>query len=140
MKSSLATYGSDFTFAFAPGARDIISAGRRVWYIADLTYETRDDIYVNQIIDEPADPATDAIFRCEPEPGAMIAARTALPTVGASLAGLNEYYGTKLPEYTSYVRAHAQTDILSKIAYYRLANGTVDAVSIAGGYFESDDE
>ncbi len=38
-------------------------AGRRIWFIADLTYETSDEVNVGAIVDEAADPVTDALFR-----------------------------------------------------------------------------
>ncbi len=118
-------------------------AGRRVWYTADLTYETRDDIYVSNVIDEPADPATDTIFGCKPEPKAMLAKQQVLPTIGATLADLSTLFATDIPAGTRITGGHAYsphseaaTTYESRAAYYRLINGTVDAVSIAGGYFE----
>lgn len=72
-------------------------AGRRVWYIADLTYETRDDTYIANVIDEPDDPATSALFLCKPEPRAMLEKNPALPAIGTSLAELNAFYKTSIP-------------------------------------------
>lgn len=120
-------------------------AGRRVWYLADTTYETRDDIYVGNIIDEPADPVTDALFLCKPEPGAMLKPHPALPLVGATLAELNAFYKVQMPEGTRYLGGYSDTTsdddepgttYISKVLYYRLTDGVVDAISIAGGYFE----
>lgn len=115
-------------------------AGRRVWYIADQTYETRDDVYVSQLIAEPADPATDAMFLCQPEPKAMLGKQAALPTIGATLAELNAFYKTDLPAGTLYAFGSAsnyedktitQHDV--KTVYYRLKDDVVDAMSIAAG-------
>jgi hypothetical protein len=118
-------------------------AGRRIWYLADTTYETRDDIYVSAIIDEPADPAIDALFLCKPEPGAMLKTQAALPTVGATTAELSAFYKVAIPEGTRYLGGYTDTNdgevgttYISKAVSYRLTDGIVDAVSIAGGYFE----
>jgi hypothetical protein len=118
-------------------------AGRRVWYLADTTYETRDDIYVSAIIDEPADPAIDALFLCTPDPKAMLKRQAALPMVGATLAELSAFYKIAIPEGTRFLSGYADTDdgeesttYISKAISYRLTNGVVDAISIAGGYFE----
>jgi hypothetical protein len=118
-------------------------AGRRVWYLADTTYETRDDIYVGAIIDEPSDPAIDALFLCTPEPKAMLKLQVNLPTVGTTLAELSAFYKVTIPEGTRYLSGYADTDdgeegttYISKAVSYRLTDGVVDAVSIGGGYFE----
>ena len=113
-------------------------AGRRVWYIADQTYETREDVYVSQIIAEPADPATDAMFLCKPEPKAMLGKQAALPMIGATRAELNAFYKADLPPGTAYAFSSASnsddmtaSDHETKTVYYRLKDDVVDAMSIA---------
>ena len=118
------------------------AGGRRVWYIADQTYEIRDDIYISTIVDEPADPATDEMFRCKPEPKAIPKAHPALPAIGSTLAELNAFYKVTMPAGTRYFGGYGSptTDVTTSV-YYRLTDGVVDAISIAGGYaFEEVEE
>jgi len=112
-------------------------AGRRVWYIADLTYETRDGTFISNIIDEPSDPATDALFLCKPEPEAMLRENAALPSIGTTLAQLNAFYKASMPQGTHYVSGYADHTDGSVTVYYRLTDGIVDAISIAGYSMEA---
>ena len=120
-------------------------AGRRVWYMADLTYETTEEINVGSIIDEPADPATDALFLCVPEPRAMLAKQASLPTVGATVSDLEARFKLDIPPGTtraggmnSAAEDNAPYDM--KIVTYRLNADIVDAVHIAEDYMDDDEE
>lgn len=115
------------------------AAGRRVWYIADNTYETRDDTYIGSIIDEPDDPATSALFLCKEEPKAMLKENPALPAIGTTLAELNAFYKTSIPADARFVTGYADNDENSVVIYYRLTDGVVDAMQI-GGSANSDEE
>lgn len=75
-------------------------AGRRVWCIADLTYETTEDVNVGTIIDELANPVTDALFLCLPEPRAMPAKQASLPTIGATRRDLEARLKLDIPPGT----------------------------------------
>ena len=113
-------------------------AGRRLWFLADETYETRKEAYVSTIIDEPADPATDALFLCGDDPKAMLGKQDVLPTIGATLAELNAFYKATMPLGTTYLSAYAddgddESGHDSRLVYYRLKDGVVDAISISGG-------
>lgn len=115
-------------------------AGRRVWYIADQTYETRDDVYVGTIIDEPSDPVTDALFLCKPEPKAMLEKNPALPAIGTTLAKLNTFYKVTIPEGTRYLVGYGESSQGSISVHYRLTDGIVDAMSVAGSSMDADND
>jgi hypothetical protein len=106
-------------------------SGRRVWYIADLTYETRDDTYVSHIIDEPDDPVTSALFLCAPEPKAMLKMNAALPSIGTTLAELNTFYKAAIPDGTRFITGYGDRPNGSVAFRYRLTDGIVDAISVA---------
>jgi hypothetical protein len=122
------------------------SAGRRVWYLADLTYETRDDAFIGTIIDEPADPATDGLFLCREEPAAMPAPHPEVPAIGSMLAELNAFHTVTMRSSTRYAGGNSAyvppdgTPSISRTIYYRLTGDVVDALSIGGGYTEPAEE
>jgi len=121
-------------------------AGRRIWFIVDLTYETTDDVNVATIIDEPSDPATDAIFLCGDEPRAMLVKPDTLPVVGATRDELNARFKAQIPAGTT--RVTGMSDAATegsgiydmKIVTYRLKDNVVDAVHIAEDYMTDDEE
>lgn len=122
-------------------------AGRRVWYMADLTYETTDEVNISTVIDEAADPATDDLFRCIPEPRAMLARQASLPMVGATRAELEARFKTTLPPGTRYAYASKDNSEVEgvriydmKTVYYRLTGDVVDAISIAEDYMDDEEE
>jgi hypothetical protein len=121
-------------------------AGRRVWYIADLTYETTDEVNFGSIIDEPADPVTDKLFLCPDVPEAMLATQPSLPTVGATRAELEARFKLAIPPGTTRVggmrdsATEANSDYDMRIVYYRLKDDVVDAVLIAEDYMPDEEE
>jgi hypothetical protein len=121
------------------------AAGRRVWFIADLTYETTDDVNVGSITDEPADPATDELFRCLPEPKAMLARQATLPVVGASRDELNARFKANIPSGATQAggmrdsAAEGNGVYDTKIVTYRLTNDVVDAIRIAEDYMAGEE-
>jgi hypothetical protein len=116
------------------------NSGRRVWYIADLTYETRDDTYISNIIDEPSDPVTDALFLCKPEPKAMLQKNPALPSIGVTLAEINAFYKTSIPQGTRFITGHGYRPGGGVAFHYRLTDGVVDAMSVTGNAMEADND
>jgi hypothetical protein len=122
-------------------------AGRRVWYMADLTYETTDDIKISIIVDEPADPATDDLFLCLPEAKAMLAKQASLPVVGATRTDLEARFKATVPPGTRHAFASKDNSEVEgvkiydmKTVYYRLKGDVVDAISIAEDYMDEDEE
>ncbi|MEO6013187.1 MAG: hypothetical protein ABIQ30_06330 [Devosia sp.] len=120
-------------------------AGRRVWFIVDLTYETTDEVNVSMIIDEPADPVTDALFLCADQPGAMLTKPGALPVIGTTRDELNTRFKAQIPAGATRVTGMSDAAIEDsgiydmKIVTYRLKNDAVDAIYIAEDY-NTDDE
>ena len=121
-------------------------AGRRIWFLADLTYETTDEVNVGVIIDEPSDPLTDALFLCAPEPKAMLAKQPTLPTIGATRAELEARFKLNIPEGATLAggmrnSAREGSGIYDmKIVTYRLTNGIVDAIHIAEDYMADEED
>ena len=73
----------------------------------------------------------------------MLAKQPALPVVGATLTELNGFYEGSMPDDTTHAVGSADgvtaTAYSIKTVYYRLNEGVVDAVSIAGNYMADDD-
>lgn len=122
-----------------------ISAGRRIWFVTDLTYATTDDVNVGTIIDEPSDPTTDAIFLCGEEPRAMLTEPPTLPVVGATRDELNTRFNAQIAPGATRVSgmsdaAREGSGIYDmRIVTYRLKDDVVDAVYIAEDYVTDDE-
>lgn len=115
-------------YAEVDGYACYLSAGNRILYLAD-------DVDVDWIVAERANPAHDSHYGCAEAPNARLSLNEDFPQLGATIADLETHFGVDLKDGTDREIFHIDEEYESyssvRNIYYRLKDGIVDGISLA---------